>query len=211
MVCGRCWRPLLVCAAALAQLAQGASRPAGPAYLELLRRPDLQSEQVREEKATFAAGCFWSVELAFQRLPGVLRTAVGYIGGKSESPSYRAVSSGRSGHAEAVEVVFDPSRLAYEELLAALWDRHDPTTLNRQANDVGTQYRSGIYAHSPEQAAEARKSLAAEQARLGVRIVTEIVEPAPTFWPAEDYHQQYLEKGGQTADKGAEQFIKCYG
>ena len=197
--------------ALLCACVHAASREAGPAYLQLLRRTVRASKHGREEKATFAAGCFWSVELAFQRLPGILRTTTGYIGGKGQDPSYRAVSSGRTGHAEAVQMVFDPSLISYPELLTVLWDRHDPTTADRQGNDVGTQYRSVIFAHSPEQAAEARESRAAEEARLGVRIVTEIVEPAPIFWPAEDYHQQYLQKGGQSAVKGAEDFIRCYG
>lgn len=149
------------------------------------------------EKATFAAGCFWGVEAAFRQLEGVSSTRVGYIGGSLERPTYQDVCSDTTGHAEAVEVIFDPSAIAYEDLLEAFWSNHDPTTLNRQGPDVGSQYRSGIFFHSPEQEAAARASLAQAQSsgRFSRPIVTEIT-PASELWEAEDYHQQYLEKRG---------------
>jgi peptide-methionine (S)-S-oxide reductase len=147
------------------------------------------------EKATFGAGCFWGVEATFRRLAGVKSTQVGYIGGKVDHPTYEAVCTDRTGHAEAVEVKFDPEVISYHDLLEVFWENHDPTTKNRQGPDVGTQYRSAIFFHSPEQEAEARASLTQAQTRFKRPIVTEIV-PAPPFWPAEDYHQQYLEKRG---------------
>jgi peptide-methionine (S)-S-oxide reductase len=147
------------------------------------------------EKATFAAGCFWGVEAAFRRLAGVKSTRVGYTGGGLEHPTYEDVCTDRTGHAEAVEVTFDPLVISYHDLLEVFWANHNPTTLNRQGPDVGTQYRSAIYVHSPEQTEEAGKSRDAAQAHFPRPIVTEIV-PAAEFWPAEDYHQQYLEKRG---------------
>jgi peptide-methionine (S)-S-oxide reductase len=149
----------------------------------------------RVEKATFAAGCFWGVEAAFRNVPGVRATRVGYAGGSRERPSYEEVCTGRTGHAEAVEVEFDPSRVSYEQLLDVFWHEHDPTTLNRQGPDVGTQYRSAIFFHSPEQEAAARASLERSQSGYRKQIVTEIT-PASGFWPAEEYHQRYLEKRG---------------
>ena len=149
------------------------------------------------EKATFAAGCFWGVEAAYRQVPGVISTAVGYEGGTRESPTYKDVCSGRTGHAETVEVEFDPMRVSYEDLLNVFWENHDPTTPNRQGPDVGTQYRSVIFFHSPQQEASARagKKRLEESGRFSRPIVTEIV-PSSTFWRAEDYHQQYLEKRG---------------
>jgi peptide-methionine (S)-S-oxide reductase len=147
------------------------------------------------EKATFGAGCFWGVESAFRRLDGVESTAVGYTGGFTERPTYEQVCSDRTGHAEAVEVVYDPERVSYDELLDVFWAEHDPTQLNRQGWDVGTQYRSAIFTHSDEQEAAARASRERAQERFRKPIVTE-VERASTFWPAEDYHQQYYEKRG---------------
>ncbi|HVT58755.1 MAG TPA: peptide-methionine (S)-S-oxide reductase MsrA [Thermoanaerobaculia bacterium] len=149
------------------------------------------------EKATFGAGCFWGVEAAFRQLPGVTSTAVGYSGGTMENPTYRDVCSGATGHAEVVEVEFDPAMVSYDDLLAAFWQNHDPTTLNRQGPDVGAQYRSAIFFHTPEQRAAAIASKAKlERAGTYRRpIVTEIT-PASTFYRAEDYHQQYLEKRG---------------
>ena len=152
----------------------------------------------RQERATFAAGCFWGVEATFRNTEGTLETAVGYIGGTTENPTYRDVCSHATGHAEAVEVVFDPSRVSYEQMLEIFWGAHDPTTRDRQGPDIGTQYRSAIYFHSPEQEAAARASKAAlaQSGRWhGREIVTEIT-PASTFYRAEDYHQQYLEKRG---------------
>ncbi len=149
------------------------------------------------QKATFGAGCFWGVEATFRQTPGVLATAVGYAGGKTENPTYKEVCSDRTGHAEVVEVEYDPSRVSYENLLNIFWENHDPTQLNRQGPDVGSQYRSVIFFHSPEQATTARTSKEQVDAsgRFRRPIVTEIVE-APTFYAAEDYHQQYLEKRG---------------
>ena len=152
------------------------------------------------EKATFGAGCFWGVEAAYRQIQGVLSTAVGYSGGDADNPSYKQVCTGRTGHAEVVEVTFDPARVSYEQLLDVFWENHDPTTLNRQGPDVGTQYRSAIFFHSPEQEATARASLADAQARFARPIVTQ-VEPASTFYMAEDYHQQYLEKRGLSTCK----------
>jgi peptide-methionine (S)-S-oxide reductase len=147
------------------------------------------------ETATFAAGCFWGVEATFRRLAGVKSTQVGYTGGAVENPTYRQVCADRTGHAEALEVTFDPQVVSYHDLLEVFWNNHNPTTLNRQGPDVGTQYRSAIYYHSPEQEAEARRSRDEAQAHFPRPIVTEI-KPAETFWKAEEYHQQYLEKRG---------------
>lgn len=146
--------------------------------------------------ATFAAGCFWGIEAAFRRLPGVQDTRVGYAGGSTDNPSYKQVCSGKTGHAESVEVEFDPDEVSYDELLETFWEVHDPTTLNRQGPDIGSQYRSAIFLHDAEQEAAARASM--ERAQDGSRkpIVTEVVA-APDFHAAEDYHQRYLEKRGQ--------------
>ena len=148
------------------------------------------------EKATFAAGCFWGVEADFRQLQGVTATAVGYTGGSLPNPSYEDVCTGKTGHAEAVEVEFDPARLSYEVLLETFWQSHDPTTLNRQGPDVGTQYRSAIFFHSPEQQAAAIASKERVQGNTSKPIVTEII-PASEFYRAEEYHQRYLEKRGQ--------------
>jgi peptide-methionine (S)-S-oxide reductase len=148
-------------------------------------------------KATFAAGCFWGVEAAFRCVNGVVSTSVGYTGGAFENPSYKDVCTGLSGHAEAVEVVYDPAVVSYEELLNVFWTIHDPTTRNRQGPDIGMQYRSAIFYHTPEQEASARASREKRQ-HSGLyerEIVTEI-KPAATFWRAEEYHQRYFEKHG---------------
>ena len=147
------------------------------------------------EKATFGAGCFWGVEAAFRQVKGVKSTAVGYLGGDMENPTYKDVCTGRTGHAEVVEVEFDPAVVSYGDLLQVFWDNHDPTTLNRQGPDVGTQYRSAIFFHTPEQEAAARASKQRVQEGLARPIVTEIT-PVSTFYRAEEYHQQYLEKRG---------------
>ena len=151
-------------------------------------------------EATFAAGCFWGIEAAFRRVEGVCATQVGYTGGATDAPTYEQVCSGRTGHAEAVRVTFDPGLVGYDELLGVFWSIHDPTQLNRQGADVGTQYRSAVFFHDAEQEAAARESKAEQQAsgRRRGEIVTEIV-PAGPFHPAEDYHQQYLAKHGQDA------------
>lgn len=148
-------------------------------------------------KATFAAGCFWGVEDAFRQVKGVLSTSVGYTGGTKLNPSYKEVCTGATGHAEAVEVEFDPGQVSYLELLATFWKSHDPTTLNRQGPDIGTQYRSAIFFHDAEQEREARDSKAVLQKEGVFRrpIVTQIVAAGP-FYRAEEYHQQYFEKQG---------------
>ena len=149
------------------------------------------------EKGTFAAGCFWGVEEAFRQVKGVVSTSVGYTGGSFNNPRYEDVCSGKTGHAEAVEIEYDPSRVSYEELLKVFWENHDPTTLNRQGPDIGTQYRSAIYVHTPEQkaAAIASKENVQKSGRYKNPISTEIT-PASQFYRAEDYHQQYVEKRG---------------
>jgi peptide-methionine (S)-S-oxide reductase len=150
------------------------------------------------EKATFGAGCFWGVEAAFAEIPGVLATAVGYEGGILPQPAYKDVCTDTTGHAEVVELDFDPAQVTYPQLLEAFFALHDPTTLNRQGPDWGTQYRSAVFFHTPQQQADAIATierLNAEGRYKPKRIVT-LVEPAQTFWKAEDYHQKYLEKRG---------------
>ena len=148
-------------------------------------------------KATFAAGCFWGVEATFRQIPGVSSTRVGYTGGELKNPTYKDVCSDRTGHAEAVEVEYDPAKVAYNDLLQVFWENHDPTQLNRQGPDYGTQYRSAIFYHSPEQEQAARnsKSELEKSGKYRRPIVTQVVL-AVTFYEAEDYHQQYLEKRG---------------
>jgi peptide-methionine (S)-S-oxide reductase len=154
------------------------------------------------KKATFGAGCFWGVEETFRKVDGVVDTAVGYEGGTSERPSYEDVCTDRTGHAEVVQVEYDPARVAYETLLEVFWSSHDPTTLNRQGPDFGTQYRSVVFYHDDEQkkAAEESKLRQQESGRFLRPIVTQIV-PASTFWRAEEYHQQYLAKRGASSCK----------
>ncbi|HWF92534.1 MAG TPA: peptide-methionine (S)-S-oxide reductase MsrA [Terriglobales bacterium] len=148
-------------------------------------------------KATFAAGCFWGVEVTFRQLPGVISTRVGYTGGNFANPTYKDVCTDRTGHAEAVEVEFDPAKVSYDQLLDVFWENHDPTQVNRQGPDYGSQYRSAIFYHSAEQkaAAEASKARLEKSGRFSKPIATHIV-PEATFFAAEDYHQQYLEKRG---------------
>src|ERR1700690_1509960 len=145
------------------------------------------------EKATFAAGCFWGVEATFRQLPGVAASRVGYIGGQTENPTYKDVCTDRTGHAEAVEVEFDPAKIRYADLLKVFWENHDPTQVNRQGPDWGTQYRSAIFFHSPDQEAAAQAFIArlTEEKRFSKPIATQVV-PAETFWRAEEYHQRYL-------------------
>ena len=151
-----------------------------------------------EKKAIFGAGCFWGVEAAFRQLDGVTRTRVGYAGGATENPTYEDVCSHTTGHAEVVEVTYDPERVSYEQLLDVFWAKHDPTQLNRQGWDIGDNYRSAIFFNDEEQHESALKSKAGEQRNWGAPIVTQI-EPAQTFYEAEDYHQQYLEKRGRSS------------
>ncbi len=153
-----------------------------------------------ERKATFAAGCFWGVEAAFRQIDGVTATEVGYAGGHTDNPTYEEVCSHTTGHAEVVQVTYDPDRVSYEQLLDVFWGKHDPTQLNRQGWDIGDQYRSVIFFHDEEQRAAAERSKAELNAsgRYRKPIVTQI-EQAPTFYPAEDYHQRYLEKQGRAS------------
>jgi len=148
-------------------------------------------------KATFAAGCFWGVEETFRHIPGVLSTAVGYTGGQTKNPTYKEVCTDKTGHAEAIEIEFDPAKVSYPQLLDVFFKNHNPTTLNRQGPDVGTQYRSAVFFHNAEQEAEARKAIAdlEKQKAFPRPIVTQVV-PAVDFYRAEEYHQKYLEKQG---------------
>jgi len=154
---------------------------------------------MQTEKATFGAGCFWGVEETFRNVKGVVSTSVGYAGGTQENPTYHDVCTDKSGHAEVVEIEFDPSQVSYDKLLDVFWSNHNPTTLNRQGPDVGTQYRSVIFYHSPEQrsAAAASKEKVEKSGRFNRPIVTQI-ESASKFWRAEEYHQRYLQKRGQS-------------
>lgn len=151
-------------------------------------------------QATFGAGCFWGVEAAFRQLAGVTGTAVGYAGGHTKNPTYEQVCTDRTGHAEVVQVDYDPDKVSFDRLLEVFWNNHDPTQLNRQGPDFGSQYRSVVFYHTPEQraAAEASKAALAASGRFRRPIVT-LIEPAPEFYRAEEYHQQYLEKRGQSS------------
>lgn len=159
-------------------------------------------KQTNLQTAMFGAGCFWGVESTFRNVDGVVETAVGYSGGTTENPTYRDVCTDRTGHAEVVQVQYDPSKVSYEELLRVFWDNHDPTTLNRQGPDLGMQYRSAIFYHNEEQRqiAEASKERLSKSGKYRRPIVTEIT-PASTFYRAEEYHQRYLEKQGKTSCK----------
>jgi peptide-methionine (S)-S-oxide reductase len=163
--------------------------------------------------ATFAGGCFWGLELAYMRVPGVVYTAVGYSQGPEsyKYPNYSQVCSGSTGHTEAVMVYYDPTETSYETLLDTFFGRINPTTVNGQGNDRGTQYRTGVYFHSPEQEAAAVARFTKEQVTYGKKPIATEMKAATAFWPAEKYHQQYLEKGGQNANKGAVDTIRCYG
>ena len=154
--------------------------------------------QDKTREATFAAGCLWGVESKFRRVKGVVSTSVGYSGGTFPDPTYRDVCSGTTGYTESVRVEYDPAIVSYDDLLEVFWRCHDPTTPNRQGPDVGSQYRSAVYFHSPEQEEAAVASKARVQAQLPVRVTTEVVQ-AGTFYGAEDYHQQYFEKQGRTS------------
>lgn len=178
--------------------------------------PDTDVPDAGLQFATFGAGCFWGIELAYQRVPGVLKTEVGYTQGHMPNPTYEMVCSGRTGHTEAVRVQYDPTAVSYSQLLDLLWSRIDPTAVNRQGGDVGTQYRAGIYYYTPEQKEDAEKSMATLQEKLGSRKIATELKPAQKFYAAEKYHQQYLSKGGrfgsgQSAAKGCNDPIRCYG
>jgi len=164
------------------------------------REQHKENISVATEKATFGAGCFWGVEARFQEVPGVLETAVGYEGGELERPTYKDVCTDTTGHAEVVEVIYDPSRVTFETLLDTFFLLHDPTQLNRQGPDWGTQYRSAIFAHNEAQAEEARRKIRELNAEGVYRQpVATKVEEAQTFWRAEEYHQRYLEKRGMVS------------
>lgn len=166
--------------------------------------------------ATFAGGCFWGLELAFQRVPGVEYTAVGYTQGPETDPNYDAVCAGATGHTEAVVVLYDPNECTYESLLDTFFERVDPLTVNGQGNDRGKQYRTGVYYHSEEQDMIAKARFELEQEKHGKRKIATECKQALPFWPAEKYHQQYLAKGGrggsgQSTEKGSTDTIRCYG
>jgi peptide-methionine (S)-S-oxide reductase len=162
-------------------------------------RVEVPAKSAKYEEATFAAGCFWGVEAAFRAVEGVVATEVGYTGGSLENPTYKLVCTHRTGHAEAVRVTYDPNTVSYQDLLDVFWRIHDPTTMNRQGPDVGTQYRSAIFYHTPRQQGLARASMQGlrESRKFKNPIVTQIV-PASQFYRAEEYHQRYLEKQGKT-------------
>lgn len=197
MLCGVAW------AAVLAAVAAGCGGPVQGEEKEQKAMPGTDTSKYWEnpayQRATFGAGCFWGVEARFRALDGVMATSVGYAGGTLEHPTYQDVCTDRTGHAEVVDIVFDPAKVTYEDLLNVFWANHDPTTPNRQGPDVGTQYRSVIFFHSADQEQAARKSMDAltRAGKFREPIVTEIV-PATRFWRAEDYHQQYLEKRGRS-------------
>ncbi|VVB98668.1 Peptide methionine sulfoxide reductase MsrA [uncultured archaeon] len=163
-----------------------------------MHKNNMARKTAAREAAIFAGGCFWGVEEEFRKLPGIIETKAGYSGGHTQRPTYEEVCSGTTGHAEAVQIIFDPEKISYDELLKVFWESHDPTTLNRQGPDIGTQYRSAIFFSSQEQqkmAEKSKSSLEKSGKYLHKRIVTQIV-PAAEFWPAEEYHQKYLLKAG---------------
>ncbi|MBA0609157.1 hypothetical protein Godav_021267 [Gossypium davidsonii] len=201
----------------LKNLGFGANNKPAPSMegSSIAQGPDDDVPAPGQQFAQFGAGCFWGVELAFQRVPGVTKTEVGYSQGFMHNPSYEDVCTGSTNHNEVVRVQYDPKECSFDTLLDVFWARHDPTTLNRQGNDVGTQYRSGIYFYTPEQEMAARESMEKQQKLLNRKIVSEIL-PAKKFYRAEEYHQQYLAKGGrfgfkQSAEKGCNDPIRCYG
>ncbi|KAL4100538.1 hypothetical protein PRIC1_008330 [Phytophthora ramorum] len=166
----------------------------------------MTTDNTKHSVAVFAAGCFWGVQRAFDRVPGVIETTVGYSQGKTDNPTYKTVVTGRTNHAESIKIVFNASQVSYDELLKVFWTIHDPTSLNRQEEDRGTQYRSGIYYENEEQHKLALASKEEHQKILSKPIVTE-VEEAKQFWDAEEAHQKYLENGGSCSDKGSD--VQC--
>lgn len=183
---------ILAAGALAAALVGCGAEEAGMASDNPTRRAD-ESVGDGREQATFAAGCFWGVEETFRQTPGVVETSVGYTGGHAESPTYKQVCAGNTGHAEAVRVIYDPSEVSYDRLLEVFWESHDPTQRNRQGPDVGSQYRSAIFYHDESQREAAEASRERAQERFRRPIATEIT-PAGAFWQAEEYHQQYLRK-----------------
>ncbi|KAG8390216.1 hypothetical protein BUALT_Bualt01G0060800 [Buddleja alternifolia] len=199
----------------LNKLGFGATSAMDSSSSAITQGPDEDKPDPGQLFAQFGAGCFWGVELAYQRVPGVTKTEVGYSQGYLDNPSYEDVCSGTTHHSEVVRVQYDPNECRFETLLDVFWARHDPTTPNRQGNDVGSQYRSGIYFYTPEQEKITLDSRDKQQKLLNRKIVTEIL-PAKKFYRAEEYHQQYLAKGGrlglgQSAEKGCNDPIRCYG
>ncbi|KAJ4899526.1 hypothetical protein Rs2_13477 [Raphanus sativus] len=197
------------------RLGYGSTSQLDPSSAAIAEGPDDDVPSPGQQFAQFGAGCFWGLELAYQRVPGVTKTEVGYSHGFVHNPIYEDVCTGMTGHNEVVRVQYNPKECSFENLLDVFWKRHDPTTLNRQGNDVGTQYRSGIYYYTDEQEKLARESLEKQQKILNKKIVTEIL-PAKKFYRAEEDHQQYLAKGGsmgrrQSAEKGCNDPIRCYG
>lgn len=190
---------LLVVLGTLMLNAGNCSKPTGEtAPVASAGKSAMKGKDMKTQKATFAAGCFWGVEALFMEIPGVVATTVGYTGGTTQSPTYSQVCTDRTGHAEAVQVEYDPERVSYDQLLDVFWSNHDPTTLNRQGPDSGTQYRSAIFFYDAQQEAVARasKERLERSGRFKRPIVTQIV-PATTFYPAEEYHQKYLAKRGR--------------
>ncbi|KZV42728.1 hypothetical protein F511_10436 [Dorcoceras hygrometricum] len=194
---------------------RSASDSAVDSSSSIAQGPDEDTPSPGQEFAQFGSGCFWGPELAYQRVSGVTKTEVGYTQGDVHNPTYEDVCTGTTKHSEVVRVQYDPKECSYDTLLDVFWARHDPTTLNRQGNDVGTQYRSGIYFYTPEQEKAALESRERQQKLLNRKIITEIL-PAKKFYRAEEYHQQYLAKGGrfgfrQSSEKGCNDPIRCYG
>jgi peptide-methionine (S)-S-oxide reductase len=195
LITPRCLLCLIALTAFVGSCARQPDQPvyAGATQSELTERtPDMATEF-----ATFGAGCFWGVEAIYRKLPGVVDTAVGYMGGDVDNPTYKQVCTDRTGHAEVVHIEYDPTKVSYEQLLEVFWKCHDPTQVNRQGPDWGTQYRTVVFYHSEaqKQTAEASKQSLAQSGRYSRPIAT-LIEPAQTFWKAEEYHQQYLEKQG---------------
>eukprot|EP00598_Pedospumella_elongata_P003960 CAMPEP_0184982380 /NCGR_PEP_ID=MMETSP1098-20130426/11877_1 /TAXON_ID=89044 /ORGANISM="Spumella elongata, Strain CCAP 955/1" /LENGTH=191 /DNA_ID=CAMNT_0027506075 /DNA_START=61 /DNA_END=636 /DNA_ORIENTATION=+ len=191
-------------------MGNGPSKVFGESSAAIVTRAVAPNVAGKKDVATLAGGCFWGIELAFQRVPGVVKTEVGYTQGIKKNPTYEEVCSGTTGHTEAVQITYDPAAVSYDDLLTVFWDLIDPTTLNRQGGDAGTQYRSGIYYHDEDQHQVAERSVEKQQQKLSDKIVTEVL-PATTWYPAEDYHQQYLSKGGQCSRTGDLTPIRCYG